>query len=117
MNETSATVEEITKNIDGLSRVIDSQTDSIANSSASVEQMIANVESVTKNLERNNERFRELQEVSDSGFSRITDVISLVKAIEGQSASLAEANTIVTSIAARTNLLAMNAAIERNNFV
>ncbi len=112
VNETSATVEEITKNIDGLSRVIDSQTDSIANSSASVEQMIANVESVTKNLERNNERFRELQEVSDSGFSRITDVISLVKAIEGQSASLAEANTIVTSIAARTNLLAMNAAIE-----
>lgn len=112
VNETSATVQEITKNIDGLSGVIDSQTDSISDSSASVEQMIANIESVTHNLEKNNERFADLKTVSDSGFARITDVITLVKAIEGQSASLAEANTIVTSIAARTNLLAMNAAIE-----
>lgn len=112
VNETSATVQEITKNIDGLSQVIDSQTDSISDSSASVEQMIANVESVTRNLERNNERFSELKGVSDTGYARISDVITLVKAIEGQSASLAEANTIVTSIAARTNLLAMNAAIE-----
>ncbi len=112
VTETSATVQEITRNIDGLSGVIDSQTDSIADSSASVEEMIANVESVTRTLQRNNERFAELQGVSDAGFSRINDVIALVKAIEGQSASLAEANTIVTSIAARTNLLAMNAAIE-----
>lgn len=112
VNETSATVQEIGGNIDGLSRVIGSQTDSISESSASVEQMIANIESVTHNLEKNNERFAHLKGVSDTGYSNITDVIELVKAIERQSASLAEANTIVTSIAARTNLLAMNAAIE-----
>ncbi len=112
VNETSATVQEITKNIDALSSGLDAQTESITDSSASVEQMIANVESVRRNLEKNNERFFELKDVSETGYSRISDVIGLVKAIEGQSASLAEANTIVTSIAARTNLLAMNAAIE-----
>ncbi len=112
ITETTSTVEEISRNIDGLSSGIESQVRSITDSSASVEQMVANVESVAKNLEKNETHFNGLTAASETGYSKIKDVIDRITVIEKQSQGLSAANSIVSAIAAQTNLLAMNAAIE-----
>ena len=110
--ETSATVAQILKNLENLGRVIETQAANVTESSASVEQMVANLDAISGNVENMSQAFGELQSVSDDGQKKLTDVVALIRQIADQSHRLQEANTTIRSIAAQTNLLAMNAAIE-----
>ncbi len=112
VSETMSTVQQILKNIDSLNSLIENQSASVTESSAAIEEMVSNIGSVTKNVEHASAHFVKLSTASDNGKKRITDVIARISEIEKQSTTLSEANTIITGIAAQTNLLAMNAAIE-----
>ncbi|TVR87469.1 MAG: methyl-accepting chemotaxis protein [Spirochaetaceae bacterium] len=108
----SSTVEQITGNIDSLNRVIREQNDSLEESSSAVEEMVANVQSVTSNVDTSRSSFEALERVSEDGYQNLVLVTDIIKEISQQSQGLGEANDIITGIAAQTNLLAMNAAIE-----
>ena len=110
--ETSATVAQILKNLENLGRTIETQATNVTQTSASVEQMVANIEAISGNVENMSQSFAELQTVSDDGQKKLVDVVALIHQIADQSHRLREANSTIHSIAAQTNLLAMNAAIE-----
>jgi methyl-accepting chemotaxis protein len=112
VGEVASAVEELTRSIDALSNMIAGQAAAVSQSSASVEEMISNIESVAGNCERAGvESERNLAESSE-GKARIDEVGESVLAIDRYSENLGEAARIITEIADRTNILAMNAAIE-----
>jgi len=112
VSEVSSAIEELARSVDALSALIGSQSALISQSSASVEQMIANVESVAANAERAGAASERNLVEGAEGKARIDEVSDSVAAIVRYSENLGEAARLITEIAERTNLLAMNAAIE-----
>lgn len=112
VTETSATINQIVRSIEGLRQDIDTQAASVTQSSASIEQMMSNIQSVTRNVEQMGDEFGKLLGASDDGKAKLATVAEKVRIVGDQSRKLLEANGVIKGIAAQTNLLAMNAAIE-----
>jgi methyl-accepting chemotaxis protein len=74
--------------------------------------MVANIRSVTQILENNSVTVNSLSVESEHGREKINQAVELAETIIQHSVGLLEASSIIQSIAAQTNLLAMNAAIE-----
>jgi len=110
--EADKAVKKIKGNIDNMNRLIDEQADSINTSSSAVEEMTANIHSVNKTLMENSKRVKELTEASENGKAGVQTVADKIQEIARQSEGLLEINSVMENIAAQTNLLSMNAAIE-----
>jgi methyl-accepting chemotaxis protein len=108
----SLAIQKITDHIKALEESIYTQTSSMTQASASVEEMIGNISSIGMVTEKMAAQFKTVGEASSEG-SRVQKrsgdrILEIVQ----QSNALQEANKIIATIAAATNLLAMNAAIE-----
>jgi len=111
-NEAEKAVEAIKGSIDSLNKMIESQSESINASSSAVEQMTANIHSVTNTLLENSKNVTELTEASENGKTGLQMVAEKIQDIAKDSEGLLEINSVMDNIAAQTNLLSMNAAIE-----
>jgi methyl-accepting chemotaxis protein len=103
---------EVARSAEALASLIARQSSVIADSSASVEEMIANVESIAGGVEGSATQADRLAEEGENGRARIDEVGKAVETIVASSQKLGEATRVISEIAERTTLLAMNAAIE-----
>jgi methyl-accepting chemotaxis protein len=108
----SQAIQRITDQIKALEESISTQTSSMTQASASVEKMVGNIASISTVTEKMADHFKTVEEAASEGIRVQKTSTERISEIVRQSQALQEANKIIATIAARTNLLAMNAAIE-----
>jgi methyl-accepting chemotaxis protein len=112
VSESSAAIQEIAKNIESLDSSISRQGESVSQASAAVEEMVGNIKSIGSMVEKMQNQFGAVNTAAVDGGRIQQESATKVQEIVAESQSLLEANRIIATIAAQTNLLAMNAAIE-----
>jgi methyl-accepting chemotaxis protein len=112
LERTNQVLQNAAEGLGGLNVLIVDQNKAITASSTSVEEMTGTINAVTVAVREMKGQFNSLVAVSNEGKKRQEDVDKQIQGIQAQSESLVGANMVIAQIAARTNLLAMNAAIE-----
>ena len=112
VDQTSDYVSKIVKSIENLEKVVVSQASHISNSSSAIEEMVANIDSIRSVAGELNKAANTLSHSSSFGNSMLQKLAEEIERLHERSNMLQEANIIIEDIAAKTNLLAMNAAIE-----
>jgi len=112
VTESAATIEQFLANISELKEQIETQSAAVTESTASIRQMLESIKRMQESLEAGNSKIEGLVKASEAGKNTLEPLIAQIGQITEQSRALQEANSLISGIAARTNLLAMNAAIE-----
>jgi len=102
----------ILDDIGRLEREIAAQADSINAASAAVEEMVGSIQSVAANAEKISSEMEDLDRSTGEGKDRLAAAIEAITAVSSHSDDLEAANATIAEISSRTDLLAMNAAIE-----
>jgi methyl-accepting chemotaxis protein len=105
-------VKMIEQRIDGLGEMLSRQLSAVHQSSTAIHEMTASIQSVAENINRVSARCDQLVKNTASGRENQQETGDCVSMIVQQTESLIKANQAINKIAARTNLLSMNAAIE-----
>ena len=108
----ASSVAEIFASVNRLADRIKSQAASVAEASAAIEEMASSIDNMSRIADQKLESATELQEVTRIGGGRISEVNNLIGEISASVDSIGEMITLINGIAAQTNMLSMNAAIE-----
>jgi methyl-accepting chemotaxis protein len=107
--ESADNVQEFLSN---LNSQIESQASALDQSSSSIEEMSSNIQSIAKVTEEKKELAEKLEQTSEQGEEEMENTRELMKKVAQSADSILEMIEVIDSIASKTNLLAMNAAIE-----
>lgn len=109
---TSGAVDEIVKSINTLETLVTGQKKEVRLASDNVTSQTQETERVSALMEKMESSFLALSKNAKEGIALQKDVSRLVTEIQKESNILQQANKTISDIAQKTNLLAMNAAIE-----
>ena len=112
VHETAAAVDEISVAINTLDADIKKQSEEISDAIASIDKMVEHSKSVTETVATNNTFIEQLAAKSTQTRKSAAGIAKVTQEMSTESESLLEASDVIQHIAAQTNLLAMNAAIE-----
>lgn len=112
VDRTTNTVEELIENVTDLTTLVGEQETTITHSSVSIEAMAEKIETIHGIVRDADAGVGEMNGAAGRGKARLEDVIGLIRVIVDESEQMMQANELIASISRRTNLLAMNAAIE-----
>ena len=112
VQKTANAIDDVIANIDALNKVVESQSESVTSSSKLIEQMVDGIRSVKNTVQEVNQITETLGESSISSKKTLEQLAEDITILTERSIALEKANKTIASIAAQTNLLAMNAAIE-----
>lgn len=100
-----STIESLDENINGQTKVVNEATFLIA-------QMISDIKKEKDKIQANLKNIEEMDAAATGGKAMINQAVRLSNDVNESSSVLLETSSIIENIAAQTNLLAMNAAIE-----
>ena len=112
VQKTSKSVDDISKNIEALSKAVESQSENINSSSQMIEQMVDGINSIKDTVQKANYITITLGESSKKTKKTLEQLTKDISNLTERSVALEKANKTISDIAAQTNILAMNAAIE-----
>jgi methyl-accepting chemotaxis protein len=112
VRETSGAMDKIAGSIDSLNEAVYAQASHITQSSAAIEQMVAHIDSIRQVASNAGKTADTISESSSTGQTKLLRLVDEINGIHRQSEMLQNANKTIADIAAQTNILAMNAAIE-----
>jgi methyl-accepting chemotaxis protein len=110
--QTQDSFDTIFNSLQEITEYVDNQTAFAQDTSSSIEEMVANIKSINKLAEKTSQESQGLVEIASEGSTAVSSSISFIREIEESSKKVEETISIISGIAAQTNLLAMNAAIE-----
>ena len=112
VNQIASPVAEIKKCINLFNSVIDTQGDNSTKSISSVEEIMLHSSQINSGLREAYRINRKLNKTSQINKKMLENLNEELSNIASQSENLEKANTAITNMAVKTNILAMNAAIE-----
>jgi len=102
----------IEKSESGVRLSMESQTAAVNESSASVEESSALIQSLSASAREKGDMLTRLVEASAEGSDQLEDSLTAFREVSRSSQEIIDVITVIEDIADRTNMLAMNAAIE-----
>ena len=112
VGQSQGSVDRIAEEIRKLAERIEEQFAAVTQSTASIEEMsgaLSNVAAITQSKRTSSER---LMQTARDGGERLGQTTNAIQALLGKVDAISEFVSIIQNVAAQTNLLAMNAAIE-----
>jgi methyl-accepting chemotaxis protein len=112
VSSTRVSIEDIAVSVDAVAGQVSTQAGYVEQSSAAIAEMAANIASVSRMASKADELAAGLKDLSDEGGRTLAASVQGLKELEAASTTVRTIVAEIGRIAAKTNLLAMNAAIE-----